>query len=101
MRELRPSELIAILKELKKQTFLQEYLEMRNKWGFIASTIVNSITSIAGMFSKSKPKQVNPDDFLSDEFKKRFKELTGEQLNEGQWDKLIEEAKEKGLRGPW
>ncbi len=101
MRELRPSELIAILKELERQRFLQEYSEMRNKWAFIASVITNAIATIAGMFSKKKPKTVEPDDFLGEELKKRFKKLTGEQQEGKQWDELIEEAKEKGLKGPW
>ncbi len=102
MRQLRPSELAAILKELERQKLLQEYHEMRNKWAFLAAVITNAAGVLAGMWGKKKPKQVEPDAFIGKEMKKAVERLTKKaQQGEGRWAKLIEEAKVKGLKGPW
>ena len=104
MRQLRPSELVAILEELKKQKALSEYHEMRNKWAFLASVIVNGVSVLANVFagSKRKPKQVQPDDFISNEVKREIGKITGKaQQENNRWALLIEEAKTKGLTGPW
>jgi len=102
MRQLRPSELVAILKELERQKFLQEYHEMRNRWAFLAAVITNGASAVASMFSKKKPKQVEPDVFISKEMKKAVEQWTKRaQQEENRWAELIREAKAKGLKGPW
>ncbi len=50
------------------------------------------------MFSKRKPKQVTPDDFIGKELKKAVEDIF---KNEEETQKLIEDAKKKGLKGPW
>lgn len=102
MRQLRPSELTAILQELQRQKLVQEYHEMRNKWAFLAAVITNGFGALASMFSKKKPKQVEPNAFIGKEMKKAVERLTKKaQQEEDRWAKLIEEAKAKGLKGPW
>ncbi|MGB4242046.1 MAG: hypothetical protein GXY95_03495 [Clostridiales bacterium] len=102
MRQLRPSELVAILRELQRQKTIQEYHEMRNKWAFLAAVFTNGISALAGMFGKKKPKQVEPDAFISKDLKKAVERLTKKtQQEEDRWATLIQEAKAKGLRGPW
>lgn len=102
MRQLRPSELAVILKELKRQKLVQEYHEFRNRWAFLAAVFTNAINNFAGMFAKKKPKQVEPDAFISKELKRRIEGLTKKaQQEEDRWAALIREAKAKGLKGPW
>jgi len=102
MRQLRPSELVAILKELERQKFLQEYHEMRSRWAFLAAVITNGVSAIASMFSKKKSKQIEPDAFISKEMRKKMEKLTKKaQREENRWAKFIEEAKAKRLKGPW
>ena len=74
---------------------------MRNHWAFLAAVLTNGIAALAGMFSKGRPKQVEPDAFIGKEMKKRVDELTGKAQEEDRWAGLISEAKAKGLRGPW
>ena len=64
IRELYPTELAAILEELKRQKEVYEYNEFRNKWAFLAAAFTNAVLNIVGLFSKRKPKQVAPDDFM-------------------------------------
>jgi hypothetical protein len=105
MRQLYPSELQAILKELQKQKMLEEYSEQRNRWAFLAAVISNGFSGIARMFSKRRGKQkaITPDDFISMEFKK----LAGPDTKgkrpgqESSYEKNIQDAKNKGLHGPW
>lgn len=103
MRALRPSELTAILPELQKQIALEQYNEQRNHWAFLAAVITNGLKGIAGMFSKRKPKPVSPDDFIDKEAKKMLQQLLGQvpEPEHKDWDKHIEDAKAKGLVGPW
>ncbi|MBW2672578.1 MAG: hypothetical protein JRD89_04065 [Deltaproteobacteria bacterium] len=102
MRQLRPSEFVAILKELERQKFMQEYHEMRNRWAFLAAVITNGASAVASMFGKKKPKQVEPDAFISKEMKKMVEKLTKKaQQEEDRWVGLVREAKAKGLKGPW
>jgi hypothetical protein len=105
MRQLYPSELQSILKELQKQKMLEEYSEQRNRWAFLAAVISNGFSGIARMFSKRRGKQkaITPDDFISMEFKK----LAGPDTKgkrpgqESSYEKNIQDAKNKGLHGPW
>lgn len=102
IRQLRPSELAAILKELQRQKTIQEYHEMRNKWAFLAAVFMNGISALAAKFGGKKPKLVEPDVFISKEMKKAVEQLTKKaQQEEDRWASLIEEAKAKGLKGPW
>ena len=98
MRRLRPSELFDILDELKRQMLIEKYAEQKNHWAFLAAVITNGLGSIAGMFSKRKPKQVEADDFIGKDLKKAMKGIL---KDESEMQKLIEDAKQKGLKGPW
>lgn|GEM_PF-1422574 len=104
MRELYPSELAAILVELKRQKEVQEYAEIRGKWAFLAAVITNAAAGIVAAFSKRKPKQANPEDFINKKWIKRMEKILKEtqpSQEEDEWVSLIEEAKAKGLKGPW
>ena len=94
MRRLRPSELFDILQELKRQKLVEAYTEQKNHWAFLAAVITNGL----GMFSKRKPKQVEADDFIGKDLKKAVEGLL---RREKELDKLIGDAKKKGLKGPW
>lgn len=117
MQRLRPSELAAILSELGRQRLIEEYNEQRNHWNFLAAVTTNGVSvlsgTIAGAFGRRrKPKLVEPDDFVSKDAKKLFRQLLGRGQGRGRggaeqaaanadWSKHIEDAKAKGLRGPW
>ncbi len=88
----------AILKELEQQKLFESYSDQRNHWSFLAATIINSTRSLAGMFSKRKPKMVSPDDLIDKNFKKAFNDMF---KKENEFDKHIQDAKAKGLKGPW
>lgn len=103
MRELYPSELAAIVSELRKQKQVWEYTELRSKWAFLAAVITNGFSSIASMFSKRKPKAVKPEDFID---KKWYKKIEGmikgaQPSARDEWASHIADAKAKGLKGPW
>jgi len=98
MRRLRPSELFDILDELKRQMLIEKYAEQKNHWAFLAAVITNGLGGIAGMFSKRKPKQVEADDFIGKDLKKA---VEGIFRNDDEMDKLVADAKKKGLKGPW
>lgn len=98
MRKLRPSELLDILDELKRQMLIEKYAEQKNHWAFLAAVITNGLGGIAGMFSKRKPKQVTSDDFIGKDLKNAVEGLL---RREKELDKLIGDAKKKGLKGPW
>jgi hypothetical protein len=70
------------------------------------SVIVNSAQGIAGMFSKRRPKMTKPEDFLSKDFQKIVKEIFGEaqgaeRNKQSDRASLVQDAKAKGLKGPW
>ena len=99
MRNLTPQELVAILNELQRQVALEQYNEQRNKWAFLAAVIANNISRIVGMLSKNKPKRVEPDDFMGKEAKKTLQRLLGQEPEQKDWSRHIEDAKAKGLKG--
>ena len=102
MRALRPSELFSILHELQKQKLRDEYNDLRGHWAFLAAVITNGLSSIAAMFAKRKPKRVTPDDFISKDFKRLVEQTTeARPAKETGWASHIQDAKEKGLKGPW
>ena len=105
MRQLTPRELNVILNELQRQVAIEQYNEQRNRWAFLAATITNNFSRIVGMFSKRKQKAVGPDDFMSKDAKKMLQRLLKQdehdETNNVDWNRHIEEAKVKGLRGPW
>ena len=103
MRQLHPSELQTILNELQRQKLLDEYTEQRNKWAFLAAVIMNGVSILAKVFSgkKKKIKEISPDDFISKDFKKIIQQVLGKQEEDNDYDKHIEDAKQKGLKGPW
>ena len=105
MRQLRPSELSAVMKELQKQKLIDEYAEQKNKWTFLAAVIANCTAALSRVFSgkKKKPKLVKPDDFISKEFEKLMQQILGtkEQKKDKKYAKHIQDAKAKGLSGPW
>lgn len=102
MRQLYPSELQAILKELQKQKLVEEYTEQKNKWAFLAAVIMNGVTVLARVFSgkKKKIKEISPDDFINKDFKKIIQQVLGKQEKDNNYDKYIEDAKQKGLKVP-
>lgn len=82
------------------------YREMRENWAFLASVVTNGFLGLAASMSgkRRKPKLTSPDDFISKDFKALMKRVFGEEAQPGKqtdWDSLIEDAKAKGLRGPW
>ena len=106
MRNLTPQELVAILNELQRQVALEQYNEQRNKWAFLAAVITNGFGAITSMFSKRKHKAVSPDDFMGKEAKKMLQRLLEQdrpepELEQKNWGRHIEDAKAKGLAGPW
>lgn len=102
MRQLYPSELKAILNELQRQKLLDEYAEQRNRWAFLAAVIMNGVSILARVFSgkKKKIKEISPDDFISKDFKKIIQQVLGKQEEDNDYDKHIEDAKQKGLKVP-
>lgn len=103
MRQLRPSELVTILRELQRQKLLHEHQEMRNKWAFLAAVITNVVGAAVAAFGKRKHKAVEPDAFISNDVKQAVARLTGKAVQGSQtdWSALIADAKAKGLTGPW
>jgi len=104
MRALRPSELAAIVPELSKQKIAQEFNEQRNPWSALAATITNGFMALAAAMSgrRRRPKWVKPDDFLGKEFKRLAERILAEGKDEApDWGAHIEDAKSKGLKGPW
>lgn len=71
----------------------------------LMSIIVNSTQGIAGMFSKRRPKMTKPEDFLSKDFQRLVSEIfeaqDAEQNAQSDRASLIQDAKAKGLKGPW
>ena len=103
MRQLYPSELKAIVKELQRQVLIDEYAEHKNKWAFLAAVITNGFSALIRALSgkKGKPKLVEPDDFIGKDFKKIIQQALGEEKNKRKFEKHIQDAKQKGLKGPW
>ena len=103
MRQLTPRELAAILNELQRQMAIEQLNEQRNHWAFLAAVITNGFGAITSMFSKRKHKAVSPDDFMGKEAKKMLQRLLGQEpeLEQKNWGRHIEDAKAKGLAGPW
>ena len=105
MRQLYPSELQAILKELQKQKLVDEYAEQKNKWAFLAAVIMNGVAVLDRAFrgKKKKLKTIEPDDFISKDFEKLMQQILGtkEQKKDKKYGKHIHDAKAKGLSGPW
>ena len=99
MRRLRPSELFDILDELKRQMAIEQLNEQRNYWAFLAAVITNGFGAITSMFSKRKHKAVSPDDFMGQDAKKMLQRLLGQEPEQKDWSRHIEEAKAKGLKG--
>jgi len=102
MRQLRPSELSAVVKELQKQKLIDEYAEQKNKWAFLAAVIMNGVSILARVFSgkKKKIKEISPDDFISKDFKKIVQQVLGKQEEDNNYGKHFEDAKQKGLKVP-
>ncbi|WP_461365559.1 hypothetical protein [Candidatus Darwinibacter acetoxidans] len=106
MRQLRPSELAAILGELQRQTALEGLNEQRNRWNFLAATVINGASVVSAQVAalggkRRKPKFVEPDDLMSKDAKKLLQQLLQETVQEAGWSKHIQDAKAKGLQGPW
>jgi len=103
MRQLTPRELAVVLKELQRQKAIEQLNEQRNHWAFLAAVITNGFGAITSMFSKRKHKAVSPDDFMGKEAKKMLQQLLGQgpEQSQADWNRHIEDAKAKGLRGPW
>lgn len=106
MRRLALRELTVILDELQRQKLIEEYNEQRNHWNFLAAVITNGFSvlssTIAGAFGgrRRKPKLVEPDDFVSKDAKKLFRQLLGwgPEQKQKDWSRHIADAKAKGLK---
>ncbi|QCX32452.1 hypothetical protein FDN13_01360 [Caloramator sp. E03] len=85
---------------MQKQREIQEYVEFKGKWAFLAAIITNGFAAIASMFSKRKPKEVKIDDFIDKKYAAKIKGYFKE-AQDDKWASLIKEAKMKGLKGPW
>jgi hypothetical protein len=102
MRQLTPRELAVVLNELQRQMAIEQLNEQRNHWAFLAAVITNGFGAITSMFSKRKHKAVGPDDFMDKEAKNMLQRLLGQDEQEQKdWGKHIDDAKAKGLKGPW
>jgi len=99
MRQLTPRELAAILNELQRQMAIEQFNEQRNRWAFLAAVITNGFGAITSMFSKRKHKAVSPDDFMDKDAKKMLQRLLGQEPEQKDWSRHIEDAKAKGLKG--
>ena len=106
IRQLRASELRAIMEELQRQVTIEQYNEQRNHWAFLAAVITNNFSRIVGMFSKKKQKTVEADDFMHKDAKKMLQRLLKRDESETEpepklkdWSRHIEDAKVKGLKG--
>ncbi len=95
MRDLKPSELNAIVQELERQVAIEQYVDQKNHWSFLAAVITNGFSSIGGMFSRRKPKMVEPDDFMGKDAKKMMRQLLGQEKD---WSEHMKEAKAKSLK---
>ncbi len=102
MRRLTPGELSAILTELQRQVTIEQYNEQRNHWAFLAAVITNGFGAIASMFSKRKHKGVSADDFIGKDAKKMLQRLLEQdEPKQTDWGRHVNDAKAKGLAGPW
>ena len=99
MRQLTPRELAAILNELQRQVAIEQLNEQRNRWAFLAAVITNGFGAVTSMFSKRKHKAVSPDDFMDKDAKKMLQRLLGQEPEQKDWSRHIEDAKAKGLKG--
>ena len=68
-------------------------------WAFLAAVITNGFGAITSMFSKRKHKAVGPDDFMGKEAKEMLQRLLGQEPEQKDWSRHIEEARAKGLKG--
>ncbi len=80
---------------------VEKYYDMKEHWAFLAAVFINGLSGIVGMFSKRKPKQVKPDDFISKDFEKLIEGIIKEAQPEKDWASHIQDAKQKCLIGPW
>ncbi len=106
MRQLRPSELAAILGELQRQVAIEELNEQRNGWAALAATVINGASmvsaQVAGLGGKRRrPKLITPDDIMGKDAKKLLQRLLRDGAKAESWDRHVEDAKAKGLSGPW
>ena len=99
------SEIPGIVKALSKRKLAERYRDMRENWAFLASVVTNGFLGLAASMSgkRRKPKLTSPDDFISKDFKRLMERVFGEAQprRKTDWASLIEDAKAKGLRGPW
>ena len=61
--------------------------------------ITNGFGAITSMFSQRKHKAVSPDDFMDKDAKKILQRLLGQEPEQKDWSRHIEDAKAKGLKG--
>ncbi|MCM8901329.1 hypothetical protein KVG29_08860 [Caldicoprobacter algeriensis] len=100
IKQLRPSELEAILKELSRQKEVESVADQYNHWAFLAAMIANAAAAICGTLARKKGKQYKPEDFIDKKVLSKIKTMPKE-TNQQDLPSLIEEAKAKGLKGPW
>lgn len=64
-----------------------------------ASVVSAQIAALGG--KRRKPKFVEPEDLMSKDARRLLQQLLRESVEAENWDKHIEDAKAKGLAGPW
>lgn len=116
IERLYRSEFIPLVKALQKRKLADEYREMREHWAFLAAVTANSALGAAASIAASmsgkrgrKPKEIKPEDFLDKKFVKMMKAMLDEYGDENEkaqprdrgWAPQIQDAKAKGLKGPW
>ena len=85
---------------------LEELNEQRNRWNFLAATVINGASVVSAQVAalggkRRKPKFVEPDDLMNKGAKKLLQQLLRETAEAEGWDRHIEDAQAKGLAGPW
>lgn len=107
MRRLRPSELAVILEELNRQKTIDELNDQKTRWNYITAAVINGAAVVSAQIAalggkRRKPKLVEPGDLMSKDAKKLLERLIDDNTGSAnKWEKHIQEAKAKRLKGPW
>ena len=106
MRQFRLSELAALSSEIQRQMAIEELNEHRNRWAALAATVINSASMVSAQVAglggrRRRVKLVTADDIIGKDAKKLLQRLLQDDTEPDGWSRHIEDAKAKGLQGPW
>lgn len=80
-------------------------MEFREHWAFLAAIITNGFSGLAASMSskRRKPKWIKAEDFVDKDFHMLFERLFSQpkKKKKDSLEKLVTDAKAKGLEGPW